>query len=101
VSIVAERPASGYLFGTMGDKTNGLDNFTNEERRVIRRMLDHRDQVPVCPRCKNILRQEGPLAGGGSVGLVWRLTCATCNVASLIAESMSRPRPDAAGPQPG
>ena len=64
-------------------------------------MLDAEDVVPACPRCETRLKQEGPLAGGGSVGLVWRVSCAECDLSAFIAESMSRPHPDKAGPQPG
>lgn len=82
----------------MTDETSGNDAFSKDETHAIRRMLDAHDAQPLCPRCRNRLKQEGPLAGGGSVGLVWRVSCETCNVSTFVAESMARPRYDEVDP---
>jgi hypothetical protein len=71
--------------------------FSYEEIKAIRHMLDTGDTIPLCPRCKSKMRQEGPLAGGGSVGLVWRMSCDKCNLAGMVAESMARLRPNPDG----
>jgi hypothetical protein len=82
----------------MRERANGTSAYSDEERRAIRRMLDAGDTMPVCPRGQQKMHQEGPLAGGGSIGLVWRMSCEACNTAALVAESISRPRPEKTGP---
>jgi len=76
----------------MTGETDDSAVYAQEEIRAIRQMLDADDVIPTCPRCQQRMQQEGPLAGGGSVGLVWRMGCEACNVAAFIAESMSRNR---------
>jgi hypothetical protein len=78
----------------MSEDQRDSQAFTHEEIKAIRHMLDAQETVPSCPRCDSKMVQEGPLAGGGSVGLVWRMSCKKCNIAGLVAESMARSRPD-------
>jgi hypothetical protein len=81
----------------MSEDARDSKTFTHEEIKAIRHMLDAQETIPLCPRCNGKMLQEGPLAGGGSVGLVWRMSCEKCNLAGLVAESMARIRPDPKG----
>ena len=65
-------------------------SFTRDEMKQIREMLST-DEVPqVCPRCGGKLQLKGPVAGGGSIGFVWRAACPSCDLTNFVAESMAR-----------
>ncbi len=76
----------------MTNESTDMDTFSPDEMSDIRLMLDFPDGQPECPRCQSILKQDGPVAGGGSVGLVWHMSCSPCNVEAFVAESMARGR---------
>ncbi len=78
----------------MSEDARNSNVFTHEEIKAIRQMLDTQQTIPLCPRCHSKMLQEGPVAGGGSVGLVWRMSCEKCKLAGLVAESMARMRPN-------
>jgi predicted nucleic-acid-binding Zn-ribbon protein len=58
--------------------------------KQIRQMLSTDDEPPLCPRCGGELQLKGPVAGGGSIGFVWRAECPKCDLTNFVAESIAR-----------
>ncbi len=76
----------------MPDEARPPATFSHEEIKVIRHMLSTWDKPAVCPRCDRGLEVSGPVAGGGSVGLVWRVECSACDRMAFVTESIARTR---------
>jgi len=57
--------------------TTTLVPYSPDEAEAIRKALVGRD-VDVCPRCGTILQATAPVAGGGSMALIWELFCPAC-----------------------
>ena len=74
----------------MTKESRPSESFSRDETAAIRRILSTRNAAPVCPRCGGALELEGPVAGGGSVGFVWRVECPTCDLTAFVAENMAR-----------
>lgn len=74
----------------MPDDAKPPATFSHEEIKVIRHMLSTWDKPAVCPKCDSELSVSGPVAGGGSVGLVWRVECEACDRMAFVAENIAR-----------
>lgn len=91
---MATATCGGYFGRTMTDEANESRSFTREEMKAIRSMLGADDVPQLCPRCNTGLQLQGPVAGGGSIGFVWRAACPKCDVTAFVAESVARPPKD-------
>lgn len=91
---MATHPTSGYNGRRMTEENGKSQSFSRDETKLIRDMLGTGDIPQNCPRCDNKLQIQGPVAGGGSIGFVWRAECHTCELATFVAESMARPPED-------
>jgi hypothetical protein len=60
--------------------------FSPDEARQIRKRLALQGQPPLCPRCETQLEVEGPIAGVGSEGPHFRVTCKPCFRTAFITE---------------
>ena len=74
----------------MTEEDRKSESFTRDEMKLIRGMLGTDDVPQVCPRCDGQLQLEGPVAGGGSIGFVWRVACPKCDLTTFVAESVAR-----------
>ncbi len=64
---------------------NILVEFSPEEILQIRGMVA-KDVPVLCPRCGARLTSARPVPGGGTQGLVWRLSCRRCNLTTLSGD---------------
>ena len=83
-----------YYGSRMTDETRESRSFTRDEMKRIRDMLSTDDMPQVCPRCGGQLLLKGPVAGGGSIGFVWRAACEKCDLTNFVAESVARAHDD-------
>ena len=74
----------------MTEEAPDTASFTRDEMKQIRHMLSTDDVPQVCPRCGGQLQLKGPVAGGGSIGFVWRAACTNCALTNFVAESAAR-----------
>ena len=86
--VVAKK--DDYFGVSMTKESRPSESFSREETAAIRRILSTRNAAYVCPRCGGALALEGPVAGGGSVGFVWRVECPTCDLTAFVAENVAR-----------
>ena len=90
---MATVPGKRYFGRTMTDEDRESQSFTRDEMKAIRSMLGADDVPQLCPRCNEQLLLQGPVAGGGSIGFVWRAACPKCDVTAFVAESVARSDP--------
>ncbi len=88
---MAPHPNTRYNGRRMTEEDRKSQSFSRDETKLIRDMLGPDDVPQLCPRCDNKLQLQGPVAGGGSIGFVWRAECPTCDLTTFVAESMARP----------
>jgi hypothetical protein len=60
--------------------------FSAEEAATIRRSVATPGAPVECPRCGTRLTSGLPLAGGGSVQMVWLLRCASCRRSMVVTD---------------
>lgn len=70
--------------------------FSAEEADAIWERLRRRDSSLFCPRCGTILETVAPIAGGGSMALIWELRCKPCNRAMIAGQLLDQLLPRAA-----
>lgn len=63
-----------------------LPRFAPEEAHVIRTAVQAGEVAPSCPRCKRPLNSSLPLAGGGSIAMVWELRCDACRRSIVVRD---------------
>ena len=60
--------------------------FLPEEVEQIRKLIATHDATIACPRCGKELATSLPLAGGGTVAVVWELRCEECRLRVAISD---------------
>lgn len=61
--------------------------FLPEEVDKIRRLIVAHDATIACPRCGKELATSLPLAGGGTMAVVWELRCEGCRLSVVLSDS--------------
>lgn len=61
--------------------------FTRDEARRIREMMGTRHEPVLCPRCGVKLVLVGPIAGDGSMGPMFEVTCRPCHRSAIVTET--------------
>ncbi len=79
----------------LGEKMTPVDraklaSLTPEEQRQLNWMALTPGVTPVCPRCGTILEGGFPVAGGGSIAMVWEYRCACCRRAMIVRDLPGR-----------
>ncbi|MGD2135537.1 MAG: hypothetical protein PVF27_05220 [Gemmatimonadales bacterium] len=67
--------------------------YSKEEARQIRAAVRDESTPLNCPRCGRPLTVGAPVAGGGTMDLVWEVHCATCRRSVLVADVPPNRRP--------
>ncbi len=60
--------------------------FQPEEVQQIRRLMATHDATVVCPRCGKELAMSLPLAGGGTMAMVWEPRCEECCLRVVLSD---------------
>ena len=60
--------------------------FLPEEVEQIRKLIATHDATIACPRCGKELATSLPLAGGGTMAVVWELRCEECRLRVTISD---------------
>ncbi|MGD2135034.1 MAG: hypothetical protein PVF27_02695 [Gemmatimonadales bacterium] len=60
--------------------------FDPDEAAVIRAALRDGALTPSCPRCGRPLASSLPVAGGGSMAMVWELQCNACRCSMFVQD---------------
>jgi hypothetical protein len=60
--------------------------FTRPQAQLIRTALRLGKPLPPCPHCGGALATGDPVAGGGTVGPVWQIACASCHRNAFLTE---------------
>ena len=55
-----------------------LPPYSPEEAAQIRKALVTPNAPMICPRCGSHFLNMGPVAGGGSVAILWQFRCDAC-----------------------
>ena len=71
-------------------------SFTPDEADAIRQMLVRPSAPVVCPRCGAALTTGEPIAGGGSIMMVWELSCERCRRTMVVSNLPDRAAPERA-----
>ncbi len=63
-----------------------LRPYSPEEAAQIRKALVTPDAPMLCPRCGSHLDMGGPVAGGGSMAIVWQFRCDACRRSIMVRD---------------
>lgn len=64
--------------------------FSPDEAAKIRELFASFTNPLPCPRCGKSLQVGSPIAGGGTVAMIWEIRCHACS-RSLILEEFPKP----------
>ena len=60
------------------------NDFSEAEQDTIRGSILASKGQPMCPRCGESLETGLPVAGGGTIELIWQIGCAGCETGMLV-----------------
>ncbi len=68
--------------------------FSGDDAERIRQAIATPGAEIVCPQCDDELTSGLPVAGGGSIDIVWELHCPSCGRSLLVTKLPERPPPN-------